>query len=144
MKKMSKAMYGKSMMKTGGTLKAKKGIIMGPGDGGKKKKKSSTPPEFNTSIEKPEVSTTKKVYKSPIVARIGSIFTGEENQKSKNPITGMDVTRTFKKGKKTRVIKSTDNTEVDTPSKYTNKPVKRKGGSMAKTSMMKMGGAKKK
>jgi hypothetical protein len=144
MKKMSKAMYGKSMMKTGGTLKAKKGIIMGPGDGGKKKKKSSTPPEFNTPIEKPEVSTTKKVYKSPIVARIGSIFTGEENQKSKNPITGMDVTRTFKKGKKTRVIKSTDNTEVDTPSKYTNKPVKRKGGSMAKTSMMKMGGAKKK
>jgi hypothetical protein len=113
--------------------------------GVKKKKKSSTPPEFNTPIEKPEVSTTKKVYKSPIVARIGSYFTGKENQKSKNPVTGMNVTRTYEKGKKTRVIKSKDNKEVDTPSKYTNKPdVKRKGGSMAKTSMMKMGGAKKK
>jgi len=144
MKKISKAMYGKSMMKTGGTLKAKMGTIMGPGDGGKKKKKSSTPPEFNTPIEKPEVSTTKKVYKSPIVARIGSYFTGKENQKSKNPVTGMNVTRTYEKGKKTRVIKSKDNKEVDTPSDYNNKPdVKRKGGSMAKTSMMKMGGSAK-
>ena len=91
--------------KTGGTLKAKKGIIMGPGDGGKKKKKSSTPPEFNTPIEKPEVSTTKKVYKNPLVARVGSYFTGKEYQKGTNPFTEMDVTRTYKDGKKTRVLK---------------------------------------
>jgi hypothetical protein len=142
MKKMTKAMYGKAMMKTGGSTKMKKyapgGIV---GDDPKKKKDQ---PEFNTPIEKPEVSTTKKVYKSPIIARIGSYFTGKENQKSKNPVTGMNVTRTYEKGKKTRVIKSKDNKEVDTPSDYNNKPdVKRKGGSMAKTSMMKMGGSAK-
>ena len=152
MKKVAKAMYGKSMMKTGGTLKAKKGIIMGPGDGGKKKKKSSTPPEFNTPIEKPEVSTAKKTYKNRLVARIGSYFTGKEYQKGTNPVTGMDATRTYEDGKKTRVLKVKNQNKEERKMGRAKKPKMMKGGAKPKAmygasmkpGMMKMGGTKKK
>jgi hypothetical protein len=74
-------------------------------DGGKKKKK--TPPEENTPITKPEVATSKKTYKNPLMARAASYFTGKtEYQKNENPISKMSTTRTFKDGKKTRVLKT--------------------------------------
>jgi len=104
MKKLAKAMYGKSMMKKGGASKMKKyapgGIV---GDDPKKK----DTPEFNTPVTKPEVETSKKTYKNPVMARVASYFTGKkEYQKNQNPVTGMDVTRTYKDGKKERVIKT--------------------------------------
>lgn len=111
MKKMTKAMYGKSMMKSGGASKMKKyklgsAVNNTPGDDDKKKKKEKKePPEFNTPIVKDEVSTTQRTYKNPLIARIGSYFTGKEYQKSTNPVTNMNTTRTFENGKKTRVLR---------------------------------------
>jgi hypothetical protein len=86
---------GVNTMKNGGAIN----------DGGKKKKK--TPPEENTPITKPEVATSKKTYKNPLMARAASYFTGKtEYQKNENPISKMSTTRTFKDGKKTRVLKT--------------------------------------
>ena len=98
-------MYGKAMMKSGGSTKMKKFDNGGRvGDDPKKKKDT---PEFNTPVTKPEVETSKKTYKNPVMARVASYFTGKkEYQKNQNPVTGMDVTRTYKDGKKERVIKT--------------------------------------
>jgi len=120
MKKLAKAMYGKSMMKKGGSSKMKKyapgGIV---GDDPKKK----DTPEFNTPVTKPEVETSKKTYKSPVMARVASYFTGKkEYQKNQNPVTGMDVTRTYKDGKKERVIKTRASEETG------QRPMQKKGG----------------
>jgi hypothetical protein len=97
---------GVNTMKKGGAIKMKKyDSGGGVGDGGKKKKK--TPPEENTPITKPEVPTSKKTYKNPLMARAASYFTGKtEYQKNENPISKMSTTRTFKDGKKTRVLKT--------------------------------------
>ena len=153
MKKLAKAMYGKSMMKKGGIRKAKVGTIVGNGGDDKNKK---NPPEENTPITKPEVSTVKKTYKVPIVARAASYFTGKtEYQKNENPVTGMDVTRTYKDGKKERVIKTKASEETgQRPMQKKGGPVKMKMGGTAKPkamygmstrpSMMRKGGAKKK
>ena len=95
---------GVNTMKKGGMVKkySAGGRI---DDGGKKKKK--TPPEENTPITKPEVATSKKTYKNPLMARAASYFTGKtEYQKNENPINKMSTTRTFKDGKKTRVLKT--------------------------------------
>jgi hypothetical protein len=95
---------GVNTMKKGGMVKkySAGGRI---DDGGKKKKK--TPPEENTPITKPEVATSKKTYKNPLMARAASYFTGKtEYQKNENPISKMSTTRTFKDGKKTRVLKT--------------------------------------
>jgi hypothetical protein len=121
MKKLAKAMYGKSMMKKGGASKMKKyapgGIV---GDDPKKK----DTPEFNTPVTKSEVETSKKTYKNPVMARVASYFTGKkEYQKNQNPVTGMDVTRTYKDGKKERVIKTKASEETG------QRPMQKKGGS---------------
>jgi hypothetical protein len=90
-------------MKKGGSIKMKK--YADGGVGGKKSKKN--PPEENTPITKPEVATSKKTYKNPLMARAASYFTGKtEYQKKDNPVSGMSVTRTYKDGKKERVLKS--------------------------------------
>jgi hypothetical protein len=92
-----------SVQKKGGSIKMKK--YADGGVGGKKNKKN--PPEENTPITKPEVATSKKTYKNPLMARAASYFTGKtEYQKKDNPVSGMSVTRTYKDGKKERVLKS--------------------------------------
>lgn len=93
---------GVNTMKKGGAVKMKKMQAGGMAKAGKK-----NPPEENTPITKPEVATNKKTYKNPVMARAASYFTGKtEYQKSENPINKMSTTRTFKDGKKTRVLKT--------------------------------------
>ena len=96
---------GVNTMKKGGAVKMKKMQAGGVTNAGKKNKKNL--PEENTPITKPEVATSKKTYKNPLMARAASYFTGKtEYQKNENPISKMSTTRTFKDGKKTRVLKS--------------------------------------
>jgi hypothetical protein len=142
MKKMSKAMYGKSMMKTGGSTKMKKyapgGIV---GDDPKKKKDQ---PEFNTPVEKKEVTAAKDPRKTNVGARLASVFTGKkEYTRRDNPVTGMNVVKTFIGGKKDRVVKDKIDSKEEKKMGGSAKP-KAMYGKTIKASMMKMGGAKKK
>ena len=100
--------YGCGKMKAGGPIKkVKKMNYGGVSDDGPGKKKKKNPPEFNKPITLEEVPTSKKPYKNPLMARAASYFTKKtEYQKNTNPITNMTTVRTYKDGKKTRVLKN--------------------------------------